>query len=250
MTDEKSKTPGMAEVAVAFEHEVIDQDAMLEKLADDWYAAHEVFDVAIAACEAAGNNIPEKQAERDRAEQHTRAPYEQMVNTPAEGPRGIYAKMRALVYPDQWKAFRVGEIASLDDDINPEMFYSLVADVERLAGESVSVASQAPAVPVIDEPLLTLERQWRKAEKAMEEENDDEKKHEFWRPVADAQDKIIATPARSIAGAIVKLRVYGCLAQEILGKPPIDQMPLSELGSAQAAVVSAIRDLERMTGKE
>ena len=86
----------------------------------------------IAAFEAQG--WPEKQAEYKRAEQRTDVLYDQMVDTPAKGLRGIHAKMRAAVYPDQWKAFRAGEIASLDDDINPEMFFSLVADVERLAG--------------------------------------------------------------------------------------------------------------------
>ncbi len=46
MTDDRKETPGMAEVSAGFEHEVIDQDAMLEKLADEMYAAYRAYDAA------------------------------------------------------------------------------------------------------------------------------------------------------------------------------------------------------------
>ena len=106
-------------------------DGWLESLIDDWYAAHKVFDAAVIAHDRAGEKDPEKKVEMERAEQRTDALYEQMVNAPAQGLRGIYAKMRAAVFPDQWETFHAGEIASLDDDINPAMLYSLVADVNQ-----------------------------------------------------------------------------------------------------------------------
>ena len=129
------------------------QDTLLVTLTDDWYAAHKAFDAAVIAHDKAGEKDLEKQAEFERAEQRTDALYEQMVKTPAQGLRGIHAKMRAAVYPDQWDAFRTGKLESLDADINPAMFYSLVADVERLSKGAVPIAKSA-----IEDPVLVLKR--------------------------------------------------------------------------------------------
>ena len=61
--------------------------------------------------------------------------------------------------------------------------------------------------------------------------------------------------ARTIAGVLVKLRLYANLNGQSPSHSPagavvsIDQLPLSDLELDQAAVVGAIHDLERLTGE-
>ena len=80
----------------------------------------------------------EKNAEVERTEHRLSALFDRMVSTPAQGPRGIVAKVRALVYPHEWESLRDNELGDFDDQINTEMLVSIVADVERLAGEARS----------------------------------------------------------------------------------------------------------------
>ncbi len=87
----------------------------------------------VAAFEAAG--WPERQAEFERAKQRKEALFDQMVQTPAQGLRGIAAKVKGLVFPHEWEFLRDGKLDDFDDQINTDMLVSLVADVERLAGE-------------------------------------------------------------------------------------------------------------------
>ena len=72
-------------------------DGWLESLTDDWYAAHKVFDAAVIAHDRAGEKDPEKKVEMERAEQRTDALYEQMVNAPAQGLRGIILPDHQLI---------------------------------------------------------------------------------------------------------------------------------------------------------
>ena len=199
----------------------------------------------VAALEAAG--WPEKQVEYERAEQRVDTLFDQMVQTPAQGLRGIAAKMKGLVYPHEWEFLRDGKLDNFDDEINTEMFVSLVADVERLAGEAVPITK-----PVIDEPLLALERRWREALKAWGGAKPEPKPDELTKLVSDAQEEMAVTPARTIAGVLVKLRLYADLNSRRSSHSAkgavvsIDQLPLRDLDLDQAAVVGAMRDLERL----
>ena len=199
----------------------------------------------VAALEAAG--WPEKQVEYERAEQRVDTLFDQMVQTPAQGLRGIAAKMKGLVYPHEWEFLRDGKLDNFDDEINTEMFVSLVADVERLAGEAVPITKL-----VIDEPLLALERRWREALKAWGEAKSEPKADELTKLVSDAQEEMAVTPARTIAGVLVKLRLYADLNSRRSSHSAkgavvsIDQLPLDNLELDQAAVVGAMHDLERL----
>ena len=73
----------------------------------------------VAALEAAG--WPEKYAEHERIEQRVDALFDQMVQTPAQGVRGIAAKLKGLVYPHEWEFLRDGKLDDFDDQINTEL---------------------------------------------------------------------------------------------------------------------------------
>ncbi len=60
---------------------------------------------------------------------------------------------------------------------------------------------------------------------------------------------MLETPAVSAAGLLAKLRLWVWQNSSEVGKPPIDQNP-DGIADIQHAVISALRDLERMVGAE
>ena len=55
-------------------------------------------------------------------------------------------------------------------DFSPDLdklpVVSALHDLERMAKGTIAIAPEAPAVPVVDDPLLALEQRWREACKA------------------------------------------------------------------------------------
>ena len=106
--------------------------------------------------------------------------------------------------------------------------------------------------PVVDEPLLALERRWRAALKAWGVAKPEPKPDELTKLVSNAQEEMAVTPARTIAGVLVKLRLYADLNSRRSSHSAkgavvsIDQLPLDNLELDQAAVVGAMHDLERL----
>ena len=110
--------------------------------------------------------------------------------------------------------------------------------------------------PVIDDPLPALERRWREALKALDEatpkSSPDVSPGDMMKVIADVQEEMVLTPARTTAGVLVKLRLYADLNSRP-AEPTIDRQPLGKLLDDpesefdQAVVVSAMHDLERMT---
>ncbi len=70
---------------------------------------------------------------------------------------------------------------------------------------------------------------------------------ELFKPIGDLQDKMVETPAVSAAGLLAKLRLWVWQNSTEIGKPPIDQYP-SAIADINEAVISVLRDLERMVG--
>ena len=60
---------------------------------------------------------------------------------------------------------------------------------------------------------------------------------------------MLETPAVSAAGLLAKMRLWVWHNSTEIGKPPIDQNP-DGIADIQGAVISTIRDLERMVGAE
>lgn len=206
----------------------------------------------IAALEAQG--WPEKHAEYEHAEQRMGTLFDQMVQTPAQGPRGIAAKVRGLVFPHEWEFLRDGKLDDFDDQINTEMLVSLVSDVERLAGEAAPIG----ATSVIEDPVLVLKREWEARYKALDEHRDDpntddsdEAVQPFYDRLHETEVQILRTQATTPAGIAIKLILWArlhCNADEVSGLSwtrksiegdphDLDRLP----------VLSALLDLESMS---
>ncbi len=316
MTDDKPKTPGMAEVSVEFEHEVIDQDAMLEKLADEMYAADEAYDAAwqmldeaesaarkadpeavfpasfslsvptishlfeetgtltpspeqirkftrgnpgnpkaqaetlikhlvkygercVAAFEAQG--WAEKHAEVARTKAQEETTFTQVLETPAQGLRGIRAKAKAMLLPHEWEAAKRGDASNLDGQVNAAALVPLVADLERLAGTILP-----------EDPVLALKRQWDDRDQRLRDEPDDSDavRDPLYKARTDVEYAIYRTPATTLRGIVLKLWLWTRTATPELGskvdwwKDPIVDMH----GFDYMPVASALQDLERMSG--
>ncbi len=322
MTDDKPKTPGMAEVSVEFEHEIIDQDTMLEKLADEMYAAYRAYDAAwqvldeaecaarkadpeavspgsfslsvpslshlfeetgtltpspeqirkftrknpgnpkaqadaltkhleqygercVAAFEAQG--WTEKHAEVARTKAQEDAAFDQVLEIPAQGLRGIRAKAKALLLPHEWEEAKRGDATNLDGQVNANALVPLVADLERLA-----------STPAPEDPVLALKREWEARYKALDEHRDDpdaddsdEAVQPFYNRLHETEVEILRTQATTLAGIAVKLILWArlhCNADEVSGlswtRKSIEGDPhdLDHL-----PVLSALLDLERIS---
>ena len=158
----------------------------------------------VAALEAAG--WPEKQAEFQRAEQRVDTLFDQMVQTPAQGFRGIAAKVKGMAYPHEWEFLRDRNLDDFDDQINTEMLVSLVADVERLSKGAAAIGETS----VIEDPILALKREWEARYTALDEQRDtgddsDEARQPFYDRLDETEVQILRTPATTPAGITVKL---------------------------------------------
>lgn len=165
----------------------------------------------VAALEAAG--WPEKYAEHERVEQRVNALFDQMVQTPAQGFRGIAAKIKGLVFPHEFAFLRDGELDDFDDQINTEMLVSLVADIERLSKGVASVALASVTEP--EDAVVALRQHWEnvRAERDQLEIRDDndpndpglQEDERLYGVQSSIEDAIAATPTHTAAGVAAKL---------------------------------------------
>ena len=114
-------------------------------------------------------------------------------------------------------------------------------------GASVRLAQQTYDKLHPDDPLPEL---WRRLTESIYRHARDavaENEVKLFKPISDLQDKMRETPAVSTAGLLAKLRLWVWQNSTEIGKPPIDQDP-GAIADINEAVISVLRDLERMVG--
>ncbi len=264
MTDEKPKTPGMAEVSVEFEHEVrgAGPDPLLARIAE----FHELHVVATSAREKwikerhrveelpdtpplAAQGITEL-AEKCRVAWDRRgAAANAVFDTPAHSLYGAVEKLKIL-------RMALGDFPgddSADGDLEAyqttrpdkglSWFELVIADLERLA-----------SVPTPEDPVLVLKRDWDARDQRLRDEPDDS--DEVRDPLVNARTEveyaIHRTPATTLEGVALKLWLWTRIMTPGLGsrvdwwKAPVADMH----GLDHMPVASALQDLERMSGVE
>ncbi len=102
-------------------------------------------------------------------------------------------------------------------------------------------AQQTPerAGQTADAELIALHEEWKRLEKAVEKTDS----KTDWQATFDAEHRFLETPAHTLAGVLLKLRV-GCLPENYgVEYHAEDGTPV-----APPAVLAALADLERMAG--
>ncbi len=148
----------------------------------------------------------------------------QIATVPAEGLTGIAVKLRLIM-----SLFKETHYGSPD---LPEIGCAQTAleAVERLV-RAVETADDAE--------LFELHNEWRRLEKAAEKTDDEAE----WQAAFDVERRFIETPARTIAGLLLKLK-YGCEpSNHAFDYPSTGDQP-----SGPPAVLAVLHDLERMAG--
>ncbi len=250
---------------------VAPQDARLEVLAVDYYAAYEdpilvlkrEWEARYKALDGQRDTGDDSDEARQPFFDRLRETEVKILRTQATTPAGIAVKLIlwARLHCD---ADEVSGLSWTRKSIEGEPFdldrlpvLSALLDLELM---SQGIASSAIKELVADEPLLALERQWREATKALNEATPESppkpSPDDMTSAISDAQEEMAATPARTIAGVLVKLRLYADLNSRPPGHPDdmsatgpvvsIDQLPLDNLELDETAVVGAMRDLERL----
>ena len=238
MTDErKPETPGLAEVSPKF---VDEAEAAVEAAASTDEALAALWQEWQRLWEANKKAVEEAQDDKLASETFTAlmAVEKRMEDMPARTAAGVWNKLQvAGVWIDTNRG-------SPDEDkmgVVERLTLSALADLERM---SQGIAPSTIKEPVIDEPLLALERRWRAAVKAHEEAGIDTEEERLTESL-EAQKKILTTPARSVAGVLVKLHVYAGWDAKTDG-PPIDEQSIGNFDFDTAAVWGAMFDLERL----
>lgn len=255
MTEDRNPaTPGMSEVSAKFVDEaeaakVAAMEDLVPAMIQRYRAARDDADAKIKAME----ECPDETfgAILDPINDQQRECY----MTPATTLAGVLAKVR-LHFEERHPSWE--NLGSLQEmPLDQIEAVSVLRDLERMAQGIVATIKE----PVIDEPLLALERRWREAMRVWREATPESppkpSPDDMDRAVNDAQEEMAATPARTIAGVLVKLHLYANLngrafrtnLDDVQGIGPvvsIDRLPLDNLELDEKAVVTAMRDLERL----
>ncbi len=229
MTDEKSKTPGMAEVSVEFEHE-IKPEGMVPAVASDPLLALRAERASISA-EIAATPEDKDAALWPRLEDVER----RILTTEPQTLLGALAQIEVLVSMahEGVPTFAVEAAKQLDEQI-PARIEGLIAG----AGE---------------DPVLALKREWDVRRERLHNEPDetDAVRDPLVKAATEIEFAIHRTPATTLEGVALKLRLWTRIMTPELGsrvdwwKDPIADMH----GLEHMPVASALQDLERMAGK-
>ncbi len=90
-----------------------------------------------------------------------------------------------------------------------------------------------------DAELFKLHKEWKRLEKAVEKTDT----KADWQATFDAEHRFLETPAHTLPGVLLKLRV-GCLPEHY----GVEYQAEDGTSIAPPAVLAALRDLERMAG--
>lgn len=234
MTDDRKTTPGMAEVSAKFVHKV---DPVID-------AIDRAISLDTKAQQAEGQ-------EADQATGEAVAAEVKAVQTSAMSMGGLVAKARFVYRIEAEQAPSRGPV---DESMAPKvaehtrpldapfLLWSLLRNIEALAGAT-------------EDPILVLEREWHVRRERLHNEPDetDAVRDPLAKAATDVEFAIHRTPATTLEGVAVKLRLWARIAYPGWTAPAGQEwwkIPVADMrGLDHMPVASALQDLERMAGE-